>query len=660
MERDWRSGAALAISWNDSKKEKKGKVVALFVASALSLTVMSPAMRSSMSDGMHELVSVIVRALPGQAHEAAATVRDSGGTVGLRLRILHGFAAELPPSQLGRVAADPSVLTITPDKPIEMLQLTETVTDTADTIFEPVTDPSPTPTTEPAPAPTPEPTTEPTTEPAPPPTYDPTTDNGSMYSTVRAIRAKEYWKKGFTGKGVDVALIDTGVVPVEGMDDPAQVVNGPDLSFDSQVPELEYLDAYGHGTHMAGIIAGRDDSVVPGTEHSDTTTDFLGVAPDARIVNVKVGDYEGVADVSQVIAAIDWVVQHRNDNDMNIRVLNMSFGTDGVQDYVLDPLTFAAETAWHKGVVVVAAAGNRGFGNEMLSNPAYDPYVIAVGADKPGGFGTTKDDVIPEFSSYGNGQRRPDFVAPGQSIQSLRVEGSYVDQNYPGGVIPDVPGERFFRGSGTSQAAAVTSGAVALILQQRPSITPDQVKALLVKTAEKLPLPPPEQQGAGLINMKNAFSAATPSASQSFPKATGLGSLELARGSLHLTEEEDGTQLVGELDIFGNPWDPDTYAANSTAGRSWSGGHYNGVEYTGGDWSGRSWSGRSWSGRSWSGRSWSGRSWSGRSWSGRSWSGRSWSGGGWEGRSWSGRSWSGRSWSGQAWAGRSWSGAGWS
>ncbi|MGH2692682.1 MAG: S8 family serine peptidase [Actinomycetota bacterium] len=654
MEGDWRSRAALAISWNDSKKEKKGRVLALFVASALSLAAMSPAMRSSMSEGMHEMVSVIVRALPGQAREAADAVADSGGTVGLRLRILHGFAADLPADRVGRIAADPSVLTITPDKPIEMLQLTDTLSDPLSTVTEPITtpttEPSPTPTTDPSPTPTTEPAPEPTTEPAPAPTYDPTVDNGSMYSTVRAIRAKEYWKRGFTGKGVDVALIDTGVVPVEGIDNPSQVVNGPDLSFDSQVPELQYLDAYGHGTHMAGIIAGRDDSVPPGGEHSDTQTGFLGVAPDARIVNVKVGDYEGVADVSQVIAAIDWVVQHRNDNGMNIRVLNMSFGTDGTQDYVLDPLTYAAEVAWHRGIVVVAAAGNRGFGDERLSNPAYDPYVIAVGADKPGGFGTTRDDVIPDFSSYGNAHRRPDFVAPGQSIQSLRSEGSFIDQNYPGGVIPDVPGSRFFRGSGTSQAAAVTSGAVALILQQRPSITPDQVKALLVNTAEKLPIPVPEQQGAGLINMKNAFSAATPTAVQSYPQATGLGSLELARGSLHLTEEEDGTQLTGEYDIFGNVWDPNTYASNSMAGRSWSGGYYNGVEYTGGDWEGRSWSGRSWSGRSWSGRSWSGRSWSGRSWSG----------GAWEGRSWSGRSWSGRSWSGQAWAGRSWSSAGWS
>jgi serine protease AprX len=610
MQGDWRTSVAQAISWNDSKKERKGKLLSLLVASAISVAVMSPAMRTSMAESGDQMLSVIVRALPGGANEAAQAVEQAGGEVGMKLRILHGFAAEVPASSMGSLSGMPEVLAITPDHRIAMMQ----------TLTEPV--PSPVVTTDPAPSPAPAPSPTPTTEPAPTaaPAYDQTSDKGSMYSTVRAIRAKDYWKKGFTGKGVDVALIDTGVVPVEGIDNANQVVNGADLSFESQIPEIAYLDTYGHGTHMAGIIAGRDDSVAPGTE-GDNTTGFLGVAPDARIVNVKVADYEGVTDVSQVIAAIDWVVQHRNDNGMNIRVLNMSFGTDGIQDYVLDPLTYASEQAWHKGIVVVAAAGNAGFGNEQLSNPAYDPYVIAVGADKPGGFGTTNDDVIPDFSSSGNAARRPDFVAPGQSIQSLRNPGSYIDENHPEGMIND----RFFRGSGTSQAAAVVSGAVALIVQQRPSITPDQVKALLTKTADKLPLPLPELQGAGLINMKTALTTATPAAVQNHPKATGLGSLDAARGTQYITDEDSGDQLRGEFDIFGNPWDATSYASNSLSGKSWSGGYYNGVEYSGGDWSGKSWSGKSWSGKSWSGKSWSGKSWSGKSWSGKSWSGKSWS-----------------------------------
>ena len=108
------------------------------------------------------------------------------------------------------------------------------------------------------------------------------------------------------------------------------------------------------------------------------------MAPDARIVSIKVADAKGQTDVSQAIAAIDWVVQNRNKNGLNIRVLNMSFGTDGVQDYLLDPLAYAAEQAWHKGIVVVVAVGNEGFGTGKVNNPAYDPYLIAVGSNDPG------------------------------------------------------------------------------------------------------------------------------------------------------------------------------------------------------------------------------------------------------------------------------------
>src|SRR5207249_6242881 len=138
-------------------------------------------------------------------------------------------------------------------------------------------------------------------------------------------------------------------------------------------------------------------------------------------------------DVSQVIAAIDWVVQHRTDNGMNIRVLNLSFGTDGTQDYRVDPLAYAAEVAWRKGITVVVAAGNSGYGTAQLNNPAYDPYVIAVGADDTKGTQSTSDDIIPDWSSRGDGTRNPDIVAPGKSIVSLRDTGSQIDLNHPEG-----------------------------------------------------------------------------------------------------------------------------------------------------------------------------------------------------------------------------------
>jgi serine protease AprX len=440
-----------------------------------------------------------------------------------------------------------------------------------------------------------------------------------------AIGATSMWQRGYTGKGIGVALVDTGVVPVDGLKS-GNVVNGPDLSFEGQSPDFRYLDTFGHGTHMAGIIAGRSDG-------------FNGVAPDVKLTSVKTATSDGAVDVSQVVAAVDWVVKHRNDDPANpIRVLNLSYGTDGTQDYRVDPLVHAVENAWRAGIVVVVAGGNQGVGAK-LDNPAYDPRVISVGAADLGGTpGVTADDTVPDFSSRGDSNRRVDITAPGRSIVSLRDPGSYIDSLYPTARVDD----GLFKGSGTSQAAAVVSGAVALLLDQRPGLDPDQVKALLRRTASPMLLADSAGRGAGEINLAAASLAAAPSGDQSAAPSTGTGSIEAARGTQHVAD--DDIELTGESDILG-PWDANAWAAASSAGTSWVGGTWNGRDWTGACWCASTWAGPGWAPVDWSGRSWSGRSWSGRSWSGRSWSGRSWSGDGWDGRSWSGRSWSGRSWS---------------
>jgi serine protease AprX len=194
----------------------------------------------------------------------------------------------------------------------------------------------------------------------------------SMYWVAQEVTgAGEYWNNGITGKGVDVALLDSGVAEVNGLRG-AKVVHGPDLSYETDDPALRNRDTFGHGTHMAGIIAGRDDGT-PAVVQKGDEDHFLGMAPGARLVSLKLADASGATDVSQMIAGIDWVVQNRNRNGLNIRVLNLSFGTDGVQSYLLDPLTYAVEVAWRKGIVVVVSAGNDGDGSAKLNNPAYDP-----------------------------------------------------------------------------------------------------------------------------------------------------------------------------------------------------------------------------------------------------------------------------------------------
>jgi serine protease AprX len=545
------------------------------------------------------MVGVVVRERAGAGQEPERQVVALGGRVTRQLRIIDGFAATLPASAVERLRRTDGVRAVTVDARLRPQgDAVKGWDDKKD--GDEYAD-----------------------------SFNAAADLGSLYNTTNMIGAQDLWAAGSTGQGVDVALVDTGVVPVAGLQGPDKLVQGADLSFESQADNLRYLDTNGHGTHMASIIAGRDPA-----------TGFRGVAPDARLISVKVGAASGATDVSQVIAAIDWVVQHKNDGGLNIRVLNLSFGTDGVQDYLLDPLTYAVEVAWRKGIVVVVAAGNRGLEATRLDNPAYDPRVLAVGASDPQGTPDIKDDAVASFSSRGNLTRGVDLVAPGRSIVGLRNPGSNVDLEHPLSVVA----ERYARGSGTSQAAAVTSGAVALLLQKRPSLTPDQVKAMLRTTAVQLKTTDALGQGQGLLSIKKASTAGVPTVSiQPYPTATGLGSLEAARGSAHVLDGD--VELAGEQDIFGDPWDGRMWSETSWSGTSWSGGAWNGRMWSGDGWLTDSFNGRMWSGRMWSGRMWSGQEWgtdgaSDNTWSGRMWSGRMWSGDTWSGRMWSGRMWS--------------------
>lgn len=538
--------------------------------------------------------SVIVREVPGAGDVPEHAVMRLGGRVGRQLRIVNGFVATVPIGSVEMLRRAPGVREVSMNQ-----RVTLNLVDGVD---------MKTP--------------------------------GASFGVKKAIGAGTVWNEGFRGAGVGVALIDSGVARVKGLAGAGKVIDGPDLSFESQAPNLAHIDTYGHGTAMAGIIAGRDPEA-PAKVGDGTYDYFLGVAPDAKIISIKVADRNGATDVSQILAAIDWVVQHKNDPGLNIRVLNLSFGTDGLQNYRIDPLAYAVEVAWKKGIVVVASAGNGGLASGRLNNPAYDPYILAVGGTDSNGTHNYLDDTIPSWSSFGDGIRNPDIVAPGKSIVSLRVQGSALDEAYPAARQGTTP--RFFRGSGTSESAAVVSGAVALMLEKKPTLTPDQVKAIFKSTAKFLPVADARGQGAGLLDLTKARDAAIPANStQTWAPSTGLGSIDAARGSERL--EDGGVVLAGERDIFGTPWD----------GPSWSGRSWSGTAWTGGSWMGRSWSGSSWSGSTWLGVSWSGTSWSGTSWSGRSWSGRLWSG-----SSWSGAGWTGSSWSGRSWSGRSWSSSGW-
>jgi serine protease AprX len=565
-------------------------------------TLAGPAYADTSGGGDDAAIPVIVQYQEGDQGAAAAAVQRLGGTVGRALEIVDSFAAQVPADEVAALRVAGGVVAVTPDGSVRM-KGAKWLSDGVVSLLPDV---------------------------------------------EQSIGAADVWKTktaglNTTGKGIGVALIDSGVAPVTGLADSSRIINGPDLSFESQNPATAHKDTFGHGTHMASIIAGADPGYVDG---QTSTTNFAGIAPGAKLISVKVATADGASDVSQVIAGIDWVVAHRNDAGLNIRVLNLSFGTNSMQAEALDPLSHAVESAWRKGIVVVVSVGNDGAAGTSVTMPAANPYIISVGAADNQATSTRTDDTVADFSSVGNATRHADLVAPGKSIGGLRDPGSYVDVNYPTGLVPGDVSGRLFRGSGSSQAAAVVSGSVALLLQARPNLTPDQVKGLLMSTADAMPKVTGYAKGAGQLNIKAAVNAASapvlPAFTQTWTKSTGTGSLEQSRGTAHVADPDTGTELTGEVDIMGKAWNGAAWAAKATSGTAWTGGAWNGSTWTGSAfgtgttvWSGVTWTGNAWSGRSWTGRSWTDAVWDGRSWTGRSWSGRSWTG-----RSWCGSTWS--------------------
>lgn len=292
---------------------------------------------------------------------------------------------------------------------------------------------------------------------------------GAMLSTwTQAANAPQVWSTyGNRGAGVGVAVLDSGIQP------------GPDLSnvtFGADVVTGSGAlgDAGGHGTHVAGIIAGNGGM---------SNGAYRGVAPDARLISVKVTNDTGGASYASVIKGLQWVVENKDVHD--IRVANLSLGATATTSYADDPLAAAVEIVWFRGVVVVASAGNAGPGAGTISVPGNDPYAVTVGALDDSQTAAPADDVVPDWTSRGptavDGIAKPDLAASGRRVVSLRVPGSYLDRLLPDRVMGG--NGQYFRLSGTSMATPIVSGVAALVIAQNRSLRPDQVKAILVQSA---------------------------------------------------------------------------------------------------------------------------------------------------------------------------------
>jgi len=302
------------------------------------------------------------------------------------------------------------------------------------------------------------------------------------------------------GTGVGIAVIDSGVYNHDDLQTADRSASRIVYSESFVTGDPSTNDTYGHGTHVAGIIAGNGYDSQSGYWRT-----YTGLAPNANIINLRVLDGTGAGTDSQVIAAIQRAIQLKN--TYNIRVINLSLGRKIFESYTVDPLCQAVEAAWQAGIVVVVAAGNRGrdngmgtHGYETIGAPGNDPNVITVGATKTNGTATRADDTIASYSSRGptllDHVVKPDLVAPGNRITSLESPGSYLATTYStlnveslsvcsAGVCTSGPTGQYLRLSGTSMATPVVAGAAALMIQKDPTLTPDTIKARMMKTAWK-------------------------------------------------------------------------------------------------------------------------------------------------------------------------------
>ena len=347
--------------------------------------------------------------------------------------------------------------------------------------------------------------------------------------TAQTIGADQVWAGGegvpsLSGAGVGVAVIDSGV-------DANHAALSGKVVFIRDFIGGDGSDRYGHGTHVAGIIAGR-------AGRTADTSDYRGIASGARIINLRVLNEDGAGMASDVIEAIDWAIENRRQFD--IKVINLSLGAPVTQPYRDDPMCEAVERAVAAGMLVIVAAGNYGIDAEgrqvygSVATPGNDPHVITVGALDTHETAVRSDDTVAKFSSKGPTRYdlvlKPDLVAPGTRVVSAEAAGSYLSRTYPARHVAGTGSDGYLQLSGTSMAAGVVSGTVALLLEERERLTPRDAKAVLQMTSSFMPGEGLVVSGAGSLNALAAVDLVANGASSAVGDTVIAGEIAEALG----------------------------------------------------------------------------------------------------------------------------------
>jgi serine protease AprX len=384
-----------------------------------------------------------------------------------------------------------------------------------------------------------------------------------------------------TGSGIGVAVIDTG------LDLTHADLAGRSIAVSVNKSTSSTADGYGHGTHVGGIV----NSLSPGQQ-------YVGIAPDATLIGVKVADDNGAAYESDLLRGLQWVDQNRS--TYHIRVVNLSVSTGVPSSYATSPIDAAVERLWYDGVTVVAAAGNYGADLDAVwYAPANDPLVITVGCLDDNQTLTPNDDSLCPISSRGiteDGFAKPDLVAPGRKIVSALSSGANGKPSVLAGQFPDriTSDGRHIRMSGTSMSAPIVSGALALLLQRHPQLTPNQLKQVLVQSAAAYP---GQADRAGELNIEMALLLSDEPPANSPQVLVPVGGVAAPGGSVTLL------------------WDGSRWSTTYWDGSRWSNAYWDGSRWSGSmEWDGSRWTSAYWDGSRWSSTYWDGSRWSNAPW----------------------------------------------
>jgi serine protease AprX len=420
--------------------------------------------------------------------------------------------------------------------------------------------------------------------------FDPAVDSVKAGSPgILEVDAPRAWSQlGLTGRGVGVAVVDSGVYPHPDL--AGRIVAA--IDFTSVAPTVSNIplnDLGGHGTHVAGLIAGD------GTRSGGV---YTGVAPNANIIDVRVIDAHGGSNVSIILRGLQWILANRS--AYNIKVVNMSLGATPTGSYKSDLMATAAEVLNFAGIAVVVSAGNTGPLAGTITTPATDPYVITVGALDDNGTPLRTDDLMATFSSRGrtsfDNLSKPDLVAPGRKMVSLRAPGSELDALFPDRQVTvlGATSADYYRLSGTSMAAPIVAGTIALMFERNPTLPTAQIKKRLKSSATALAFGTTYDRGAGLVNAYGATSSVNPDK-------------EYASDRVSDAFAKDMRQF-----ILGQPFvwrDLSHHGGVDSAGTSWEGVTWENVRWDAVTWENVSWEGFTWEGVTWEGVTWETVTW---------------------------------------------------